>query len=127
MSIDIASAVVFAVVYVVGWLVVGFAGVVLAVLLPPRVLRHPWLTWYRRWALHGLREDVVEEVRADILHDYYPKPKREKYDWSQGKYVGKCACGCGEPIYYYGNGRRPKYVNQTHREFANGLRRSPFG
>lgn len=125
MSIDIVGAVLF----VVGCFVAGMVGVFFAVLVQPWLLRQGWLTWYRRWALHGVAESLVADVRAqlfDQVAETRAQQQAELDDWSQGKYVGKCACGCGMPIYYYGIGRRPKFVNQMHREFRYGMRRSPF-
>lgn len=126
MSIDIAGAIVF----FVGCFIAGIVGVFAAVAAYPWLLRQGWLTWYRRWALHGLAESIVADVRLQLFEQVAETQAHQQadlYDWSKGKYVGKCACGCGMPIYYYGIGRRPKYVNQTHREFFHGLRKSPFG
>ena len=57
------------------------------------------------------KKDVVPAADVDRLVD-------EENDI----YVGDCACGCSQPVYYKGYGRPPKYVNLKHKNYAHGLR-----
>lgn len=74
-------------------------------------------------SLHGVTNAEAQEVSAILLGT--ERIASEDIDRREGRvYVGDCACDCGQKIYYSGRGKRPKYVNRKHQDFARGFRTS---
>lgn len=43
-------------------------------------------------------------------------------DPSKGQVIGLCDCGCGQPVYWKGTGRKPRFAGKRHRwNYHNGL------
>jgi len=86
--------------------------------------------------LHDAEMSESDRRRALAVIDWASKHpieaiKRVKFDahaeTPAGTYLGKCACGCGLDIHWDGGpGRKPKYINKRHVDYARGKRRSPF-
>lgn len=83
-----------------------------------------WPTWLRQLdPLHNRREDEVMAINKVLGLD---KAKRGRVSSSARQQAStKCACGCGKDLKYAGTGRRPKYYNLNHKEYARGNRVSP--
>jgi hypothetical protein len=86
-------------------------------------------TWLLRQSLHQLTDGEVQEVRSilfggdRVFAELIDKAVLTKDGL---KYMGKCACGCGEDLYYKGVGRPPMFRDHYHKGYAQGLRKSPY-
>ena len=73
--------------------------------------------------LHGLTVAEAREVSAILMGgERIPADSVDRYAGTV--YVGICACGCGQKVYYTGRGKRPKFVNRNHFEYNRGFRSS---
>lgn len=106
--------------------VLGVVAWTLALYLFPRNPRNAIGRLLRRATiktLHGLTAAEAREVSAILLGG--ERIPSESVDRREGRlYVGKCACLCGQDVYYSGRGKRPKYVNRQHFDYDRGFRSS---
>lgn len=107
----------------VGWLLLGFMiGTVVMFVEMKRIAKdkppaNRIESWLRRNWFPDLDKDTAVKMQAALSSLTRAVPKLES-----GQLVGKCGCGCGQDVHYNGRGRKPRFVNDWHKEKYQGKR-----
>lgn len=113
------------------WAGIGFVSGAVIMIIEIRRMDKPPVNRFeslvRRLLFHGVWDkDAVLVAQALLKGEAPTLPTRRTPRLSNGDSVGDCACGCGEKVLYSGKGRHPRFVNDWHKEYFQGKRRTPY-